>query len=99
MAKISSSASEILAERNPLMIPGRAGAAGSIQLGTLARASTEFAETDDPRVGDCSRRLEFDDEFADVFAAEEHVDGFRGFFEALDNGLAVFQFAGHLPHA
>src|SRR6202035_2705954 len=43
--------------------------------------------------------LEFDDEFADVFAAEEHVDGFGGFFEAFDDGLAVFELAGHFPHA
>ena len=44
-------------------------------------------------------RLEFDDEFADVVAAEEHVDGFGGLFEAVNDGLFVFQFAGHFPHA
>ena len=43
--------------------------------------------------------LEFDDEFADVVAAEEHVDGFGGFFETFDEGLSVFEFAGHFPHA
>src|ERR1700675_1350058 len=34
-------------------------------------------------------RLQFDDEFADVVAAEEHVDGFGGFLEAFDDGLEV----------
>ena len=44
-------------------------------------------------------RLEFNDEFADVVAAEEHVDGLGSFFEALDDGLFVFEFASHFPHA
>src|SRR6516165_2431825 len=43
-------------------------------------------------------RLEFDDELTDVVSAEEHVDGFRGFFEALDDRLFVLQSAGHFPH-
>ena len=36
------------------------------------------------------KALEFDDKLADVFAIEEHVDGFGSFFEALDDGLLVF---------
>lgn len=43
--------------------------------------------------------LEFDDEFADIVAAEEHVDGFGSSFETFDDGLPVFEFAGHFPHA
>ena len=45
------------------------------------------------------RELEFDDEFADVGAGEEHVDGFGSVFEALDDSLTVFDFAHHFPHA
>ena len=55
--------------------------------GTRARPATQ------------ALRLEFDDEFADVVAAEKHVDGFGSFFEALDDGLFVFEFASHSPHA
>src|SRR5215469_5014654 len=43
-------------------------------------------------------RLELDDELTDVVAAEEHVDGFRSFFEALDDRLFVLQSARHFPH-
>jgi len=42
--------------------------------------------------------LEFDDEFTDVVAAEEHVDGLGRFFETLDDGVFVLELAGHFPH-
>src|SRR5262249_25240646 len=45
------------------------------------------------------RPLQLDDEFADVVAVEEHIDGVRGLFDALDDGFAALELAGHLPHA
>ncbi len=33
------------------------------------------------------------------FAAEEHVDGFGGLVEAVDDGLFVFEFAHNFPEA
>ncbi len=38
-------------------------------------------------------------QFADVAAGEEHVDGVGGFFQTLHNRFPVFQFAEHFPFA